>query len=105
MAEREIEFIKEDDLLSLLENLDSVLDVIKNPANMFKGPNGGVLAALKIQTAWRRHKAYSSYTQLQILMIKAAIIQRSFRLYQLKKSTKEKVRRLGNESIEVWREM
>ena len=48
MADRDIEFLKQEDLLSLIENLDQVLDVIKNPVNMFKGPNGPVLAALKI---------------------------------------------------------
>ena len=38
-------------------------------------------------------------------MEKATIIQRKFRLYQLKKSTKTKIKELQKESIEVWREM
>jgi len=38
-------------------------------------------------------------------MEKATIIQRKFRLYQLKKSTKNKIKELNKESIAVWREM
>jgi hypothetical protein len=38
-------------------------------------------------------------------MEKATIIQRRYRLYQLKKSTKQRVRELQKESIQVWREM
>jgi len=38
-------------------------------------------------------------------MEKATIIQRKFRLYQLKKSTKNKIRELLKESLAVWREM
>ena len=46
------------------------------------------MAAIKIQQTWRRHKAYSAFAQLKYLMVKATVIQRKFRLYQLKKSTK-----------------
>ena len=38
-------------------------------------------------------------------MKQATIIQRKYRLYQLKKSTKVKVARLRQESLKVWREM
>ena len=38
-------------------------------------------------------------------MEKATIIQRKFRLYQLKKSTKTKIKELNKESMGVWREM
>jgi hypothetical protein len=38
-------------------------------------------------------------------MAKATIIQRKFRLFQLKKSTKVKVNQINEESLAVWREM
>ena len=38
-------------------------------------------------------------------MAKATVIQRKFRLYQLMKSTKAKIKELNNESMKVWREM
>lgn len=38
-------------------------------------------------------------------MEKATVIQRKFRLYQLKKSTKDKIKELNRESMNVWREM
>ena len=69
--------------------------MIRNPRIKYKGPNGPVLAAIKIQTTWRRHKAYSAFAQLKFLMTKATIIQRKYRLYQLKKSTKVKVHQLN----------
>jgi hypothetical protein len=64
-----------------------------------------VLAAIHIQKNYRRYKAYSAYAQLKYLMEKATVIQRRYRLYQLKKSTKMRVRELQKESIQVWREM
>ena len=80
-----------EELLSCVSNRVQVDEAINNPRNKYKGPNGPVLAAIKMQTAWRRHKAYSAFAQLKFLMVKATIIQRKFRLYQLKKSTKVKV--------------
>ena len=38
-------------------------------------------------------------------MLKATIIQRKYRLYQLKKSTKQKVYQLNEQSRQVWRDM
>ena len=38
-------------------------------------------------------------------MERATVIQRKYRLYQLKKSTKDKVTKLGLESRKVWRDM
>ena len=64
-----------------------------------------MLAAIHIQKNYRRFKAYSAYAQLKYLMEKATVIQRRYRLYQLKKSTKMRVRELQKESIQVWREM
>jgi hypothetical protein len=76
-----------------------------NPRLKFKGPHGPVLAAVHIQKSYRRFKAYSAYAQLRFLMEKATVIQRRFRLYQLKKSTQMRVRELQQESMKVWREM
>ena len=58
---------------------------MRNPRHKFRGPNGHVLATIKVQTAWRRHKAYSAFAQLKFLMEKATVIQRKYRLYMLKK--------------------
>lgn len=80
-------------------------EAINNPKTKFKGPNGPVLAAVKLQTAWRRYKAFSSFSHLKHLMQKATIIQRKYRLFQLKKSTKDKVHMLNEQSRQVWRDM
>ena len=105
LAEVDFERYNIEDIMSCVSNRVQVNDAIKNPKNKFKGPNGPVLAAIKVQTAWRRHKAFSAFAQLKFLMQKATIIQRKFRLYQLKKSTKVKVRQLNDQSRAVWREM
>ena len=91
LADLDLEKYTENEILSCVTNKVQVDEALKNPRNKYKGPNGPVLAAQKIQTTWRRHKAYSAFSQLKYLMIKATIIQRKFRLYQLKKSTKVKV--------------
>jgi len=105
LADLDLEKYSRDDILSCVTNKVQVSEAINNPKNKFKGPNGPVLAVLKIQTAWRRHKAFSAFAQLKFLMIQATIIQRKFRLFQLKKSTKIKVRQLNDQSRAVWRDM
>ena len=57
------------------------MNVLNDPKTKFNGPNGPVLAVVRIQTAWRRHKAHTAYSQLKFLMKKATVIQRKYRLY------------------------
>jgi len=51
---------------------------------MYKGAGGPAMAAVAIQKTWRYFKAYSNFMQLKFLMDKATIIQRRYRLWQLK---------------------
>ena len=105
MAELDNEKYTEEEILSCISNRIQVNEALKNPRNKYKGPNGPVLAAIKVQTTWRRHKAFSAFAHLKFLMLKATIIQRKYRLYQLKKSTKQKVFQLNEQSRQVWRDM
>ena len=74
LAEKEKDSYSEDDLLSLCTNRVQVEDALRNPIHCFRGPNGPVLAAIRIQTVWRRFKAYSAFVQLKYLMTKATVI-------------------------------
>jgi len=94
-----------EELLSCVTNRIQVEAAMKDPRVSFKGQNGPVLAAIKIQTAWRRYKAYSAFSHLKFLMEKATIIQRKYRLYMLKRQTKDKVNQFNDQSRQVWREM
>jgi hypothetical protein len=105
LAEQEFEPLSNEDLFSCIINKQQVWEPIMNPRLKFKGPMGPVLAAVHIQKNYRRFKAYSAYAQLKYLMEKATVIQRRYRLYQLKKSTRARVRELLKESMGVWREM
>ena len=105
LAEYDVDKYAEEDLLSCVTNRVQIHDAMHNPKHRFKGPNGAVLAAIKIQTAWRGYKAYSSFAQLKFFMEKTTIIQRKYRLYTLKKQTKDKVHQFNDQSRQVWREM
>ena len=61
LSDLEPDSYTQDELLSCVVNIQSVVDAMTNPLLMFKGPNGPVLATIKIQTAWRRYKAYNSF--------------------------------------------
>jgi len=76
LVELELEHWSQDDLLSCMasSNRAQVYDIIHNPKSKFKGANGPVLAVVKLQTAWRRHKAHTAYSQLKFLMKKATVI-------------------------------
>ena len=48
LADLEYDKYAPEDLLSCVSNLEIVLEAMKNPRQMFKGPNGPVLATIKI---------------------------------------------------------
>ena len=74
LAEIDTDKYAEDELLSCVTNRVQIHDCMHNPKHRFKGPNGPVLAAIRIQTAWRGYKAYSSFAQLKFFMEKTTII-------------------------------
>ena len=73
-----------DDLMLCITNQRQVFGIIHNPKKMYKGPGGPKMAAVNIQKTWRYFKAYSDFKQLKFLMSQATIIQRRYRLWQLK---------------------
>lgn len=87
LADLELERLTRDDLIECITNKSAVIDAMTDPRKRFKGANGAVLAVVKLQAAWRRLKASCAYQQTKFLMMKATVIQRKFRLYQLKKAT------------------
>ena len=72
---------------------------------MFKGPNGHNMAAIFIQKCWKGYRSCSNFRQLKFLMQKATIIQRRYRLYQLKSKTGQKLRDLKADQLKVWAQM
>ena len=104
-ADMDLKKPSKEDLYDCINNKDEVASRIRIPSMMFKGQEGPILAATVIQKNWRTHKARVAYTYLKFLMAKATIIQRSFRLFQFQKQTKERVDELTNESLFVWKEM
>ena len=95
----------EEDLIACITNQRQVLGVIRNPKKMYKGNGGPAMAAVAIQKTWRYFKAYSNFRQLKFLMDKATIIQRRYRLWQLKNQTQKKLKKLRADSIKVWGDM
>lgn len=105
LAEDELTRPNYEELLTCLINKSQVEEHIRNPVKKFKGPSGPDLAAICIQKNWRRFKAYTSFTLLKYSMSKATIIQRRWRLFQLMKNTKAKIKQFNEESINEWKIM
>ena len=63
------------------------------------------MAAVNIQKTWRYYKAYSDFKQLKFLMTQATVIQRRYRLWQLKNQTQIKLRKLKENSAIAWKDM
>jgi len=105
VAEDELTRPEEKDLFGCILNQAQVHELLMDPKKKFKGESGAILAAITLQKAWKRHKAYTDYNQLRFLMAKATIIQRKYRLYCLQKSTKAKIERFNEESMVEWRNM
>lgn len=104
-AEIELEVYTESDLLDCMANRGQILDVIKNPEKMFKGPGGQNLAAGFIQKRWKGFKANSNFRQLKYLMKMATTIQRRFRLYLLKSKTSHRLKEMKLTRNRHWNEM
>jgi hypothetical protein len=62
LSDLDLEKYSQEDILSCVTNRVQVDQAVSNPKNKYKGPNGPVLAAIKVQTVWRRHKAYSAFS-------------------------------------------
>lgn len=105
LSEEELTRPNNEELLDCLINRSQVEEQIKNPVKKFKGPSGPDLAAICIQKNWRRFKAYTAFTLLKFSMSKATIIQRRWRLFQLMKNTKAKIKQFNEESINEWKIM
>lgn len=105
LADEELTRPNDEELLECIINRAQVIEIMNNPKKKFKGPCGPDLAAICIQKNWRRFKAYDAFTMLKFSMSKATIIQRRWRLYQLMKNTKSKIKQFNEESINEWRVM
>lgn len=105
LAEEELTRPNDEELLECIINKSQVVEIMKNPTKKFKGPSGPDLAAICIQKNWRRFKAYDAFTMLKFSMSKATIIQRRWRLFQLMKNTKAKIKQFNEESLNEWRIM
>lgn len=105
LAGQDLDRYSDSELLTCIINQRQVIGIIKNPKKMFKGPGGPRMAAVMIQKTWRFFKAYSNFQQLKFLMKKATIIQRRYRLWQLKNQTQKKLAKLKKDSIIVWGKM
>jgi hypothetical protein len=104
-AEIDMEKYTIEEFLDCIINKKQVLDIVRGPATMFKGPGGHNMAAIFIQKCWKGYRACSNFRQLKFLMQKATIIQRRYRLYQLKSKTGQKLRDLRADQLKVWSQM
>jgi hypothetical protein len=104
-AKENLEVFRLHDLLAVITNKEQLLAVIKNPAQMYKGPQGFNLAATMIQKTYRFFRAYSNFKQLKFLMKSATYIQRRYRLFQIKNNAKKKLVEIRAELKLAWVEM
>lgn len=81
-------------------NMQEILALMKSQKVAYRGKGGKHLAAVKIQTAYRRFYAARQYRHLRALNIKAKIIQLYFRLYLKKLETKKNIKSVRRERIE-----
>lgn len=62
------------ELLSVIVNREDVEAIVLKPGRRFMGPNGSVVAATQIQSAWRRYRDRSQYLEYRRLKWAAGVI-------------------------------
>ncbi|EGR31111.1 IQ calmodulin-binding motif family protein, putative, partial [Ichthyophthirius multifiliis] len=72
-------------------NQEDILKVIKIPKLQYRGTQGKIKAATKIQSVWRMYKSLKEYQRIQIMVQKVKFIQSQFRLFINKKQTRKKI--------------
>jgi len=93
------------DLLDCIVNQEDINKVIKIPQNMFKGANGKILAAIKIQSVWRMFRARKTYKRVKVLIEKVQIIQKSARLYLQYKNTLQVIKEKKEDNYNKYKEL
>mgnify|MGYP000253520320 CR=1 FL=1 len=88
-----------------MSNLSTLKRVLKNPKKVYRGPAGPKLAATMIQKNYKMFKDYQNYKQLQYLIKMATVIQRKYRLWQIKNTTRKKLKKLEEDSYKAWTKM
>lgn len=84
---------------SCVLNSHEIKHIMKSHKVAYRGKAGRHLAAVKIQTAFRRYYAARQYRHLRALNTKAKIIQLYFRLYQKKLETKKSIELVRQDRI------
>lgn len=60
-SELQLEKYTDNDLLECMHNKAQIIQVVREPTKMFKGPGGKNLAAILIQKLWKGYKAHSNF--------------------------------------------
>lgn len=92
LVKDELKPLKFEDLLSCVMNSSAIMPILSNPSNKFRTALGKDLAAVKIQAAWKRYKAFSAYQQLKVLIKKSVIIQNCLRNWKRKTKTQQLIK-------------
>ncbi len=90
------------ELMDIIVNSEEINKVLKIPSRMFMGINGKNIAVLKIQSFWRMWACKRDYRRIRVLIEKARIIQRSFRLFLQYKQTKFLIKQRNQQEIDLY---
>ncbi|OMJ95267.1 hypothetical protein SteCoe_1483 [Stentor coeruleus] len=85
-------------------NLHEIKETLISHKVVYRGEVGRHLAAVKIQTAFRRFYGHRQYRHLRALNIRAKIIQLYFRLYLKKLETKRNIEQVRQDRKEKFRQ-
>ena len=87
------------ELMDCIVNSEEINKILKIPSRMFKGSKGKSLAILKIQSFWRMWAAKRDFRRIRVLIEKACIIQRNFRVFLRYKHTKSLIKQRNLQEI------
>lgn len=111
-GKRLVEFVKDElrpvkleELLSCVINSATVMPLLNSASQKYRTSMGKDLAAVKVQSMWKRFKDYSAYKQLKVLIRKSLIIQKCVKNWKRKANTMRIIKEKTEHTLRMHQEI
>lgn len=105
LVKDELRPLRLEELLGCVINSATVIPLLNSASYKYRSSMGKDLAAVKIQSLWKRYKDYSAYKQLKVLIRKSVIIQKCIKNWKRKANTMRIIKDKTEHTLQMHQEI